>query len=266
MNAADLRRIINAIPTLVRVGWADIVAYRAEMVIWILTSSLPLVMLALWNAAAADGPIGRFGQTEFARYFTITLVVRQLCGAWIMWDLNYQIRTGGLSPWLLRPVPMPLWNLAETVVALPFRLVVMAPMLGALIAWRPDLLFSPALSTVLLSALSCAMAFGVTWLIQCMFGLLAFWVDQTTGLYAAYFAVWSLLSGYFVPLELLPARVAAIADWLPFRASLGAPVDLLMGADPGTILAAQAGWLAVAAVATVMLWQRGVKRYGAYGA
>ena len=103
----QLRRLISAGPTLLRVGWAGIVAYRAEMVIWILTATLPLVMLALWNAAAANGPIGAYGQVEFARYFTINLIVRQLTGCWVMWELNYLIRTGGLSSWLLRPCWLP---------------------------------------------------------------------------------------------------------------------------------------------------------------
>ena len=45
-----------------RIGFAEMVAYRAEFLVWILTTNMPLVMMALWNAVAADGPVGRFGQ------------------------------------------------------------------------------------------------------------------------------------------------------------------------------------------------------------
>ena len=42
-----------ALPTLLRVGLSEVVAYRAEFVVWILTTNMPLVMLAIWHAVAA---------------------------------------------------------------------------------------------------------------------------------------------------------------------------------------------------------------------
>ena len=51
-----MSHLIRALPDMLRVGAAGIVAYRAEMTIWILSATMPLIMLALWNAVAADGP------------------------------------------------------------------------------------------------------------------------------------------------------------------------------------------------------------------
>ncbi|HJX51274.1 MAG TPA: hypothetical protein VJ801_00780, partial [Polyangia bacterium] len=59
------RHVLRAYPALLRVGFADIFAYRAELVVWLLTINMPLVMMALWTAVAASGPVGRFGQREF---------------------------------------------------------------------------------------------------------------------------------------------------------------------------------------------------------
>jgi hypothetical protein len=53
-----VRHLARAYPTLVRVGVSDLVAYRAEFLVWILTMNLPLIMMALWSAVAADGPSG----------------------------------------------------------------------------------------------------------------------------------------------------------------------------------------------------------------
>ena len=53
--AAGLRHAARAFPTLFRVGLVEIVAYRAEFLVWILTTNMPLVMLAIWHAVAADG-------------------------------------------------------------------------------------------------------------------------------------------------------------------------------------------------------------------
>lgn len=98
--------LLRAAPALLRVGFASMVAYRAEMVVWILTATMPLVMLALWDAAAAEGPLMGFGQAEFARYFTVTLIVRQLTGAWIVWELNEQGRQAAPAH-LLVQLPQP---------------------------------------------------------------------------------------------------------------------------------------------------------------
>lgn len=71
----------RALPTVARVGLASIVAYRAEMIIWVLSATLPLVMLALWDAAAAHGPVAGMDQVAMARYFAVVLVVRHVTGS-----------------------------------------------------------------------------------------------------------------------------------------------------------------------------------------
>ena len=43
-------RGFRAVPALMRIGFAEAVAYRAEFVIWMLSTTLPLVNLALWSA------------------------------------------------------------------------------------------------------------------------------------------------------------------------------------------------------------------------
>ncbi|MDP2317410.1 MAG: ABC-2 family transporter protein [Pseudomonadota bacterium] len=258
---------LRAFPSLLRIAVAEMVAYRAEMIIWILTATLPLVMLALWNAAAADGPLAGFGQAEFTRYFAVTLLVRQLTGVWVLWELNQQIRTGSLSPQLLRPMNPLWWQFAETVAAIPWRLVVLGPVLAAVALWRPEILFVPSPGAAVGFAISLVLSLLVAWFVQCLFGVLAFWFEQSLGLFQVYFFVWALLGGYLVPLRLLPGPVADVANWLPFHASLGAPVELLLGLAPiGSTLAIQAGWVAVLGLGTMYAWRAGLRRYGAVGA
>lgn len=256
----------RAIPTLWRVAVAGIVAYRAEMVIWILSATLPLVMLALWDAASEAGPLAGFGQADFARYFTVTMVVRQLTGSWIVWELSYAVRTGSLSPQLLRPVNPLVYNFFETLAAIPWRLLVLIPLLGALVAWRPEILFVPDAWRAALFLPSVALAFAVAWLVQALFGMLAFWFEEATGVYSVHFAVWSFFSGYIVPMALLPPSLAEAARWLPFYASLGVPVDVLLGRAGLVEVVAQLGWVVALALAARAMWSGGIRRYGAVGA
>lgn len=261
-------RHLRATPTMLRVGFAEMVAYRAEMVVWILTATLPLVMLALWHAAAEQGPLSGFGQADFARYFTATLVVRQLTGAWLVWELNHQVRTGGLSPQLLRPVHPLAYNLAVTVAALPFRILVLTPILVALVWWRPEIAIAPTPAQALLGAASVVLAFLLSWLVQAIFGMLAFWLEQSMGLFMLWFAGWGLLGGYFLPVPLLPPAVATLAAWLPFQATLATPVEVVLGlsADPARAVLVQVAWVALAGAAAAAMWRAGLRRYGAVGA
>jgi ABC-2 type transport system permease protein len=261
---------LRALPDVARVSVARHVAYRAEMTIWILTSILPLIMLALWNAVAADGPIAGWGQDEVARYFVATLVCRQLTGSWVVWELAWSIRTGRMSASLLRPLNPITIHAVWMLTALPFRVVILAPVVVALVVWRPDLLAAPAPEAAALFVVSVALAWLLNFLVQVCFGLLAFWIDKVDGLFGVWFAVWSILSGYVAPLAFFPDALAATLRWLPFRATLSTPVELLGGFLPAHAawpdVAAQAVWCAAAWALAGLLWRRGLGRYAAFGA
>lgn len=265
-----MRAEIAALPTMMRVSAADHFAYRAEMVIWILTSILPLFMLALWNAVVADGAIAGFGQAEMARYFAATLVCRQLTGSWVVWELSFAIRTGRLSTWLLRPIS-PLWVYAVWMVtAMPYRIVILSPVVAALAWSRPDLLAWPGWAAFGLFCVSISLAWLMNFLIQCLIATVAFWLDKTDGLFGLWFAAWSVASGYLAPLALFPESVRTVLDLLPFRFMLALPVELLGGfVTPDEALGPiglQLGWTAVMIVALTAAWRRGLRRYGAFGA
>ncbi|MCA9488747.1 MAG: ABC-2 family transporter protein [Myxococcales bacterium] len=265
-----MTHLLRALPDLFRVSFAGVVAYRAEMVIWILTSTMPLIMLAMWNAVVEEAPLMGFGPTEITRYFAATLVVRQLTSSWLLWEMNQEIRTGALSMKLLRPMH-PLWvHAADTLAAMPTRLVVLLPMVLALVAWRPELLTLPDPWSLALFVPSVFLAWLLGFLVQASFACLAFWLEQTQGLFGMWFGAWMLLSGYLAPLEMFPERAQTWLAVLPFRGMLAAPVGLLSGStDLGTALAdlgTQLAWVAVGFVVVGALWRRGLVRYGAYGA
>ena len=94
-------RTARALPTLLRVGFAEALAYRAEMLVWILSTTMPLVMLALWHAVAREAPVGRFDQGDLVAYFLAMFVVRQLTGSWSVWVFNMEVREGTLAIGLL---------------------------------------------------------------------------------------------------------------------------------------------------------------------
>lgn len=262
-------RTLRALPTLLKVGFADALAYRAEFLVWILSTNMPLVMLALWTAVAREAPIGRFGQRDFVAYYLAALVVRQLTGAWVVWELNSEIRQGTLAFKLLRPVHPLLVYACGNVAALPVRLVIAVPV--ALL-----LLFTAAGANVtrdpLLLALFPATVFAA-WLIaffaMAIIGALAFWFESATSLFDVWFGLYGIFGGYVVPLELYPHWVGAVARWLPFRYMLAFPVEMVTGTlsrrQVAGELLVQWGFVALLFLATRLVWRMGVRRFSSVG-
>lgn len=260
-------RQLRMFPTMLRIGFADLFAYRAQVVIWILTTTMPLVMYALWSSLAREAPLGRFDEGTFAGYFLAMLVVRQLSSSWVVWELNETIRSGALSTHLLRPVHPLLFMAAENLGALPFRVAVLVPVVAAALAFLPVEL-DPTLAEVALFLWTTVLAFLLTFMIQSMIGLLALYTQQSLSFQDAWFGLWALLSGYLIPLELTP-RLASIAVWLPFRAMGSLPTEIILGHLRGPALVealtTQLVWVALFFVLLRWSWAKAIARFEAYG-
>ncbi|MCJ8281004.1 MAG: multidrug ABC transporter permease, partial [Rivularia sp. ALOHA_DT_140] len=63
-----MKSTIRKAITLLTVYYAYMVEYRAELLLWVLTGSLPIIMMGVWTQAAEGGQIGE-SSTEIARYF-----------------------------------------------------------------------------------------------------------------------------------------------------------------------------------------------------
>ncbi|RME43853.1 MAG: hypothetical protein D6795_18790 [Deltaproteobacteria bacterium] len=101
-------------------------------------------------------------------------------------------------------------------------------------------------------------------------GSLAFWIDQSLGIYEAWNAVWLLFSGYLLPIELLPPAVERVARVAPFRFMTSFPVEIVTaGISPGEMLRGfllQGGWVLAFLLLSRRTWRSGIRRYGAFGA
>jgi ABC-2 type transport system permease protein len=256
------------VPTMMRVGFANVLVYRAEVLIWILTTTMPLIMFAMWSTLAEEAPIGRFDEAMFASYFLAMLVVRQLSGAWVVWELNDKIRTGTLSVLLLRPVHPLLYFAIENLAAIPMRLVVLIPVVAAAIAFIPGIRFSSDPLHIALAFWAVALSWLLTFLIQAMIGLLALYTQQSLAFQEAWFGMWALFSGYLIPLELAPS-IGQFARWLPFRSVGALSVEIALGHLEGTELTesilVQIAWVVIVLVMLRVLWSRAMRRFEAYG-
>jgi len=261
---------VRAMPALLRVGLAETVAYRAEFVIWMLTTTLPLVMLGLWTSVAAEAPFRQFTSRDFVAYYLAALIVRNITGSWVVWQINEQIRTGSLSMQLLRPIHPFAGYAATHLSAIPLRALIAMPVAIILLVSSARAVLADSPAELALFLVSLAGAWVLTFSILITIGCAAFWIERSMGIFDVYLGVFAVMSGYLVPLALLPGWLQRIAEHAPFRYMLSAPVEILIGRATGRdaveIVLTQWGWAAIAAVCATLAWRRGIRRFEAYGA
>ncbi len=267
-----MRSNLNKARVLLSVWFAHMSAYRAEIIIWMLTGSVPLIMLAVWigKARVSGGSVQGFTPQDFAAYFLGAWITQQWIVAWVAWEISYQIRHGTLSPRLLRPVD-PMWehaagHVTERIVRMPFMVLVV----GAGLLLVPGTRLTPDLQHVLAYVLCASLAFCVRFLFAYCIGLLSFWFDQATAFDEFYHIIAAFLTGSFAPLAFYPPAVRAAIEWTPFPYLVYYPVRVLTGAADWSEITRVIGvlliWVCLFGALRLLLWRRGLVRYGAVGA
>jgi ABC-2 type transport system permease protein len=251
---------------------ASFLQYRAEIFIWMIGHVLePLIYLVVWSAVSRStgGRVGGFSTGDFAAYFIVMMLVNHLTYTWIMYEFEYRIRQGALSFALLRPLH-PIHtdivdNLSSKLITLPMMFLA-----AALLAFffKPAFHAVPWAIAVFVPALF--LAFLVRFLIEWTLALAAFWTTRVSAVNQGYYVAVLFLSGQVAPLSLLPHPIRVIAAVLPFRWTVGFPVELLLGkltlVQALMGLAVQAAWLLLSLVLLRTVWRAGVRNYSAVGA
>lgn len=253
-----------------KAAWHLAIEYRLAVLIWMVSMVLPLVMLAGWLSIAEGGPVGRFGRTDFIAYYVAAILVRNLTGVWIIWDLDAAIRHGDMSFMLLKPYNPIIHYVAQSLSAKPLRFIVLLPLIAGVAYFVPGVNFALSPSMLALFFLAIAGSWAMLFLIQYTNGLLSFWISQTIGIADMWFGIFALFSGYLIPLDLFPPALRNALFAMPFRYMASFPIEIFTSHLAVTEilrgLLIQWAWVLVFFVVYRLVWTRGVKQYSAVGA
>ena len=103
------------------------VEYRAELLLWVLANSLPLIMMGVWVQSRPKKVNFHYHLKILHDTFITVFFIRQLTVVWVAWDFEKEVVEGKLSPRLLQPID-PVWHhvaghVAERFARLPFSLM-----------------------------------------------------------------------------------------------------------------------------------------------
>ncbi|MBZ8183306.1 ABC-2 family transporter protein [Oscillatoria salina] len=262
-----MKQVFRKIVTLLTVYYAYMLEYRAELFLWALSGSLPIILMGVWIEASTEGNFG-LGPQDFARYFITVFFVRQFSIVWVIWDFEREVLEGTLSFRLLQPLD-PGWHHVASHVGERFaRLPFICVLTGLFFLLYPDAFWLPSWSQGLLFLLVSLWAFALRFIIQYTFAMFAFWTERANALQQFWFLFYLFLSGTIAPLEVFPPSVRAIAQFTPFPYLIHFPAAILVGLPvniaQGIVVAI--AWFVLFFFLNRWLWRRGLKQYSGMGA
>lgn len=262
-----MRRILKTVTTFLSTYYAYMLEYRAELFFWVLSGSLPFILMGIWMKAADQGQVG-LSSIEFARYFLAAFIVRQFNVVWVIWDFEKEVVEGKLSPKLLQPIDPVSHHLAghtsERVARIPF-------IFGLVLLFftlYPEALWFPTVENVFRLMAIVPLVFLLRFLVQYTFALFAFWLERASAIEQFWLLPYFFLSGLVAPLEMFPDAVRQVVMWTPFPYFVYFPASILVDlpVNFGRGLLVILGWMAIFWVLNRWLWRQGLKQYSGMGA
>jgi ABC-2 type transport system permease protein len=244
--------------------------YRTEL--WMRAISTALFMgvfVALWSTAFAVGGQGQlagYSLVEVVWYLAMTETIT-LSGSRVFVDISQEVKEGNLAYTLARPLSYPFFQVANSLGNSAPRFLLnlaTAATVVALGVWA----FAGSLPGLAAFVVLAAMALTLDALIAVLIGLTAFWIEEVTPVYWVYNKLLFTIGGLFLPLEMFPAWLRQIAQWLPFGFITYAPARAFVAFDGGFVLralAGQAAYIAFFGAAVALLWRAAQKRLVVHG-
>ena len=161
------------------------------------------------------------------------------------WIIHYEIREGAIAMYLTKPVDFQLYALFANLGSLLMNLtaITIPTVLILAFAFRVHVSLGPGL---FLFPLSLLLASLVSFSIDYMVGLTAFYSESVWGISTTKEIIVSVFSGALIPLQFFPDAIQRVLFWLPFQAIFHTPLMMVTRPDQGLDVLLPMMWIQVA--------------------
>ena len=246
-------------------------AYRANGFIWILTDTVPAMIMPLVFIASSkvSGEIGGYSNAQIVQYYLAMLVITNFITCHLMWELALEIKEGVFTTSLLRPVSYFQVCAIRNFVWRVLRLMYFIPALIVLLFFYRRYLTGEPIYLGWETWISIILGHLVSFSLAYMLTMLALVFQETRSIFELYYFPMLFLSGQMFPVYLMPDWIVTLAKALPFYYTTALPLDIMLhhlepSASIGPMLV-QAAWIAGHLIGARILWGVGLKSYAAVG-
>lgn len=252
--------------------FATFSVYRIGFFTWRLRLIIQfLISYFLWNALfATQTQVGGYTQEVMMTYLCVGYVVASFVTSTRTSEIGDEINNGDLSNALLRPQSYAVFILARdcadrflnlfiSLIEIAFLIIFLHLHIFATISFATGLAFVVTLigSSVLYALVSTAMS------------LLGFWTNEMWSVRFLFFVLLQFLGGSLFPPDLFPTPLKELVLSSPFAYFFYFPTRLLtQGLSPvvqqqGFLV--MAVWIIIFLAICMLMWKKGLQRYGAEG-
>jgi ABC-2 type transport system permease protein len=260
----------------VGIGIQNTLVYRINFLFRATVGLVPLMAtIFLWRAIYEGGSgtveVAGYSLAQMTSYYLVVTLVDMLTAvADDDWQIAADIREGTISQFLLKPMNYLAYRLCLFFSGrIIYTGVALVPVGVFLLALRDYLVLPPDWPTFGLFLVSVVLTGLLQFLISFTMAMLAFWVLEVSTFIFLLFAIEYLAGGHLFPLDILPDAVVRVLAFTPFPYQLYFPVSIYLGRTTGAGvwegLAIQAFWVLVAGLAARLAWERGIRKYSAFG-
>lgn len=269
------RNLMSKYFAIARATWQEYLTYRGNLFLEVIGGFIAqVVIIALWYAIYGDlntTTVGNFTLSEMITYLIAAGVINSFILHSSQGDeINDDINRGYLSNFLAKPLNIPAYWLTRDLCRRILTLILgIGEYFLLLVIFSGFLILPSSLSVLILTIIAILLAGILHYFLFYIFSVIAFWMDQTWGPRFVMRVVMVIATGSIIPLSLFPANWQSIFNLLPFKFLIYFPLQIYLGKiTSGEILAGLAtvlAWITALVAISVLVWNRGIKKYSAYG-
>lgn len=260
---------------ILRIALQERLVYRGDFALGTLMRFLPIVtQVFLWFAvfqARGNRPLSGYNYEDFVAYYLLTMVSRAFSSMpGLSSGIAREIRTGEIKKYLIQPVDMLGFLLLGRVAhKVAYYVVAILPFAFVFYLCRDFFPGWPTPTTLAAGVLALVLSFLLGYYLEACMGLVGFWWLEVSSLLFVYMLFSFFLSGHMFPLDMLPQPWRTVIELTPLQYLAYFPAAVLLGKIQGWDLVIglvlELEWLVFFIILSRVLFDRGTRRYSAFG-
>jgi ABC-type uncharacterized transport system permease subunit len=258
---------MNAYLRVIDLGVKQALEFRARILLWILFHLSPFIVVPFfWVYVLFEQTNGTYTPERITTYYILIVFIASLTASSVGNRVEEGIIEGGIVSFIIKPVSYIRYQFAlflgGKVVS---SIIVIALFLLARI-FSPEYILPPtSLMHGLFFIIFIGIALSITFFLEVLVSLGAFWWGRTPSLAQSLHWLKGLFGGQYAPLVFYPTFVVFIAKILPFQFLYAVPAGAYLGEysilKMFHLFLIGTAWVCLLAFVSTFIWKKGIRTY-----
>lgn len=247
-----------------RPGFFRNTAYRwSHMLNNVASAIFGFIYISLWQAVAPETTAA--GDPYTRQVMTAMMILAQVFAWFTIFlpaglGIHTAIRNGSIALEMARPIPYLPMVLAREAGNVAYQGLYRAIPLSLIFAITVGFPAPASPGDLLLTIQSLALASYIGLLIVYNVGLSSLWTTEIRWAHWTYYTLTTMLSGGWIPADILPGWVGKVAPYLPFASQVYYPVRIYLGLTGAYGLMIQLAWAVLLTLWSHFITRRALRR------